>query len=87
MNADSDKTKSNHPTAAEEQSAPPLRTVTPPGASFNIAASTETKILGVDLAEGEEVEWIWNMDQNGQKSVSGHRIIKSVEEDSIAPAT
>lgn len=53
----------------------PARTVAAPGLFLNSAENAETRILGGDLSEGEEVEWIWKIDGVGRKCVSGHRVV------------
>ena len=64
----------------EQPEPPPVRTVSAPDATLANSESSGTKILSVDLAEGEDVEWVWSMGEDGRKRVSGYRIVKDTGE-------
>jgi len=60
----------------------PVRTVTAPGSTLCANEDTEIRILSVDLEEGEDVEWIWNLGADGRKFVSGYRVVSEENGDS-----
>ena len=55
------------------------RIVTAPQANLfldSTAINIPSTVISVELNENEEVEWIWTTYQNGQRVVTGYKIIQ-----------
>jgi hypothetical protein len=66
----------------------PTRTVQASVVASNASELPANRILSVELAEGEDVNWVWSFTRSGEKYVSGYQIVnegESAEEKAILP--